>query len=264
VKLAETLFDSGACLVVFQGFHCSQRRDVRTAGMDFSLVGLGTGIYSTLLARQQYSAVFPLFPTAASYAATDSYGAAYKGETAIANCCINNDSNVSCLLPLTAPMRVALLTHADLPRRSEKDKIILGETCLPNTMQFVEKRKYASGPLYHFNNSSDPSKSDRLFERFVAAEWSRRRAGDRPVSDRLGGDVLVTTAYYRDYGHNIIIGDNSIIGSDCQLLGSGRVAIGSNTKIGARVTISTQGGPLSRDNQSRARAGSQVAELIQW
>jgi hypothetical protein len=36
VKPAETLFDSGACLVVLSGFHCSQRGDVRTAGMDFS------------------------------------------------------------------------------------------------------------------------------------------------------------------------------------------------------------------------------------
>jgi hypothetical protein len=37
VKLAETLFDSGAYLVVLQGFHCSQRGDVRTAGIDFTL-----------------------------------------------------------------------------------------------------------------------------------------------------------------------------------------------------------------------------------
>jgi hypothetical protein len=36
LKLAETLFDSGACLVVLRGFHCSQRGDVRTAGVDFS------------------------------------------------------------------------------------------------------------------------------------------------------------------------------------------------------------------------------------
>jgi hypothetical protein len=35
VKLAETLFDSGACLVVLSGFHCSQWGAVRTAGMDF-------------------------------------------------------------------------------------------------------------------------------------------------------------------------------------------------------------------------------------
>jgi hypothetical protein len=37
VKLVETLFDSGSHLVVLGRFHCSQRRDVRTAGMDFNI-----------------------------------------------------------------------------------------------------------------------------------------------------------------------------------------------------------------------------------
>jgi hypothetical protein len=40
LKLAETLFDSGARLVVLGRFHCSQRGDVRTAGMDFTQVHL--------------------------------------------------------------------------------------------------------------------------------------------------------------------------------------------------------------------------------
>jgi hypothetical protein len=31
------LFDSGSHLVVLGRFHCSQRRDVRTAGMDFNI-----------------------------------------------------------------------------------------------------------------------------------------------------------------------------------------------------------------------------------
>jgi acetyltransferase-like isoleucine patch superfamily enzyme len=144
-------------------------------------------------------------------------------------------------------MRGALLTHASLPPRCEKDRIISGETCLPNTMQLVEKRKNTSGPLDHFNSDSDPSKSNRPFERFVAPEWSCRRAGDRPVSGRLGSDVLMTAPCNRDYGYNIIIGDNVVIGPDCQMLGSGRVAIGSNTKVGARVTISTlEGSAVTR------------------
>jgi hypothetical protein len=38
VKLGETLFDSGARLVVLGRFHCSRQGDVRTPGMDFSNV----------------------------------------------------------------------------------------------------------------------------------------------------------------------------------------------------------------------------------
>jgi hypothetical protein len=37
IKLTETLFDSGARLVVLGRFHCSRWEDVRTAGMDFSV-----------------------------------------------------------------------------------------------------------------------------------------------------------------------------------------------------------------------------------
>jgi hypothetical protein len=36
IKLTETLFDSGARLVVLGRFHCSRWEDVRTAGMDFT------------------------------------------------------------------------------------------------------------------------------------------------------------------------------------------------------------------------------------
>jgi hypothetical protein len=36
VKLGETLFDSGARLVVLGRFHCSRQGDVRTPGMDFT------------------------------------------------------------------------------------------------------------------------------------------------------------------------------------------------------------------------------------
>jgi hypothetical protein len=41
VKLGETVFDSGAHLVVLGLFHCSHWGDVRTAGMDFSFCFLG-------------------------------------------------------------------------------------------------------------------------------------------------------------------------------------------------------------------------------
>ena len=44
VKLGETLFDSGARLVVLRGFHCSHWGDVRTAGMDFNYLVLFAGI----------------------------------------------------------------------------------------------------------------------------------------------------------------------------------------------------------------------------
>jgi acetyltransferase-like isoleucine patch superfamily enzyme len=62
--------------------------------------------------------------------------------------------------------------------------------------------------------------------------------------------------FFCDYGYNIPIGDNSIIGPDCQLLNSGRIAVGRNTKIGARVTISTLRVPTDK----RSLKGSEGIE----
>jgi hypothetical protein len=38
VKLAESLFDSGAHLVVLERFHCSLRSDVLPVGVDFTSI----------------------------------------------------------------------------------------------------------------------------------------------------------------------------------------------------------------------------------
>jgi acetyltransferase-like isoleucine patch superfamily enzyme len=66
----------------------------------------------------------------------------------------------------------------------------------------------------------------------------------------------VSVPFYCDYGYNLSVGDNVIIGPGCQLLDSGRIAIGRNTKIGARVTIST----LEEPTVTRLPKGSRGIE----
>jgi acetyltransferase-like isoleucine patch superfamily enzyme len=66
----------------------------------------------------------------------------------------------------------------------------------------------------------------------------------------------VSAPFHCDYGYNLSIGDNAVIGSDCQMLDSGRIVIGSNTKIGARVTIST----LKEPTDTRPIEGSERTE----
>jgi acetyltransferase-like isoleucine patch superfamily enzyme len=52
--------------------------------------------------------------------------------------------------------------------------------------------------------------------------------------------MQVATPFHWRYGYNISCADNVVIGPDCQLLDSGRISIGENTRIGARVLITTR------------------------
>jgi acetyltransferase-like isoleucine patch superfamily enzyme len=133
------------------------------------------------------------------------------------------------------------------------------EPFLPNTAQLVDGRKLSFQPSCSFNKAVVPMDSGergRLFERIVAAEWIYPRAGERQVTGHLGGGISVSAPFYCNYGYNISIGDNAIIGPDCRFRDSGRIAIGKNTKIGARVIIST----LEEPTVTRLPKGSKGTE----
>ncbi|KAF3029578.1 Maltose acetyltransferase [Didymella keratinophila] len=127
--------------------------------------------------------------------------------------------------------------------------MLSGEPFLPDTAQLVGERDFCSQALFRFNtakssrcNTAEPSVSHRRglsFEPIVAAWWIYPRVGERQVTGYLGHGVNVSAPFHCDYGYNLSIGDDVAIGPSCQLLDSGRIAIGRNTKIGARVTIST-------------------------
>ena len=82
------------------------------------------------------------------------------------------------------------------------------------------------------------------------------RAASHCKTGHLGHGVNVSALFHCDYGYNLSIGDNAVIGPGCQLLDSGRITIGNNTKIGARVTIST----LEEPTDTRSPTGSERTE----
>jgi acetyltransferase-like isoleucine patch superfamily enzyme len=107
----------------------------------------------------------------------------------------------------------------------------------------------------------DSDDHGRLFKRIVAAERIEPRAGVRQVTGHLGGGINVSAPFHCDYGYNLSIGDNVIIGPGCQLLDSGRIAIGRNTQISARVTISTLEEPavtMSLERSERTKTAREV------
>ncbi|KAJ8105323.1 hypothetical protein OPT61_g10248 [Boeremia exigua] len=173
-----------------------------------------------------------------------------------------------------APMAAAPLapspprySHPPLPPKSEKDKMLSGEPFLPYTEQLIDERTLCSGAVYRFNSLSNAavqiaaSERERQFEYIIAARWIYSRPGERRVTGHLGSGINVAIPFHCDYGYNISIGDNVVIGPSSQLLDSGRIAIGRNTRIGARVTISSIK-PPSDAKMLKGSKGTEIAREV--
>jgi acetyltransferase-like isoleucine patch superfamily enzyme len=136
--------------------------------------------------------------------------------------------------------------------------MLSGEPFLSNAAQLVDERDLSSQALFRFNTAVQKDFGERawLFKRIIAAEWIYPRAGERQITGHLGHGVNIFIPFHCDYGYNLFIGDNAVLGPGCQLLDSGRIVIGRDTKIGARVTIST----LEEPTDTRPMQGSERTE----
>jgi acetyltransferase-like isoleucine patch superfamily enzyme len=123
-----------------------------------------------------------------------------------------------------------------------------GEPFMSNSTQLVDDRRQCAAVLYRFNTvDAVPEVVWRMRERYfratIEAAWIQPRCGDRLVGGRLGSNAHVATPFHCDYGYNVSIGDNVIMGPNLKLLDSARISIGRNTRIGGCVTITTLEAP---------------------
>jgi acetyltransferase-like isoleucine patch superfamily enzyme len=165
---------------------------------------------------------------------------------------------VSPALAAQAASSVSHSTQPSLSPKSEKDKMLSGQPFLPNTERLVDERGLSSQASFRFNTAVQKAPDERswLFRQLVTARWVYPRAGERQVTGLFGHGVNVSAPFHCDYGYNLSVGDNAVLGPGCQLLDSGRIVIGRNTKIGARVTIST----LKEPTLTRPMEGSERTE----
>jgi acetyltransferase-like isoleucine patch superfamily enzyme len=144
-----------------------------------------------------------------------------------------------------------------------------GEPFKPFDEQLMDERTKCTGVVLSFNSTGNPSvqigKGDRErnFKRIVAAGWMQPHHVDNrpgvPHGGHCGSNISVATPFHCDYGYNISLGDNVVIGAHSLLLDSARIAIGSNTTIGARVIIST----LKTPTDPKALKGNNGTEVAQ-
>lgn len=136
---------------------------------------------------------------------------------------------------------------------------------MPYDRQLTDERHLCTGAVNQFNSTTSAAvaiardERGRHFKTIIAARWIPPRTTERHIGGHLGGNVHVTAPFHCDYGYNISIGDNVVIGPSCQLLDSARICIGRNSKIGARVTISTMKTPTD----PKSLKGSNGHEIAQ-
>jgi acetyltransferase-like isoleucine patch superfamily enzyme len=140
-----------------------------------------------------------------------------------------------------------------------------GEPFVSYHVQLVDERTKCAGAVYRFNTGNAAARvaqsiHELCLKEIVEARWAQPCHGASLVGC-LGGGVHIATPFHCDYSYNVSIGDNVIIGPDCQLLDSVRITIGRNTMIGARVTITTLRTPTDT-KALKGSYGTEVAEAV--
>lgn len=102
----------------------------------------------------------------------------------------------------------------------------------------TEKEKMLSGALY---NAGDP---ELVWERNRAKALCEKLnvlpSGDGPARERVlsqlfghtGGNIVVNSVFWCDYGYNIRVGDNFYVNHNCVILDCMPVTFGDNVMIG--------------------------------
>jgi hypothetical protein len=106
--------------------------------------------------------------------------------------------------------------------KTEKERMLHGELFKLFNKQLMDERTKCTGVVFSFNSTGSPSVQigrgdrERNFKRIVAAGWMQpRHIDNRPgvyYGGYCGSNISVATPFYCDYGYNISLGDNVVIG----------------------------------------------------
>lgn len=127
--------------------------------------------------------------------------------------------------------------------RTEKEKMIAGETYDPADKELLTRWNLAKKLMMEFNNTS----------------FSDRKRLNEILSQLLGSkgeNVWISGPFFVDYGENIHIGNNCEINMNCVFLDCNKITIGDNSGIGPAVNIYAVGHPIKASQRlSEAKDG---------
>jgi acetyltransferase-like isoleucine patch superfamily enzyme len=113
-----------------------------------------------------------------------------------------------------------------------------GETIQPNDPEAYRLRKASFATkslLVQLNNSSNPAEIREFLTQITGSE--------------IHESVAVFTPLYINYGKNTTIGKNVFINFDCVFLDLGGITIEDNVLIAPKVSLLSEGHPLSPENR---------------
>lgn len=177
--------------------------------------------------------------------------------------------------PSTDPQMAAqlALSHTQYPfnnnkPRTQKEEMLSGREYFPFDSELVSERLRCSAACWRFNNSTNPNtgvsavERARLFREILNPRDSINLPPPQMVSSttragRVGQEVVVESPFTCDYGYNITIGNNVMIGRNCTILDPVEINIGDNCIIGTNVTL--LGAKIFPD--PKKRAGSKSTQI---
>ena len=131
-----------------------------------------------------------------------------------------------------------------MPQRSEKEKMLAGETynCLDPDLD--SERRRTKHLLWLYNHSEDPIERQKILARLVK---------------HLGQEVLIESPFYCSYGSNTYLGNYVYVNFQCVIVDNNEVNIGNHVMIGPAVQIYTAAHHLQAEPRNR---GLEVAKPI--
>ncbi|MCJ1388787.1 Maltose acetyltransferase [Xylographa bjoerkii] len=175
-----------------------------------------------------------------------------------------------------AALQNPILTQRPAPHfrveLTEREKMLRGEYYLPYTSALMADREQCAAAVWRFNNSTNPTNGNSPEERlrFFKAILSLRPSSEPlpptaegrdqdpaylPVGS-VGPGVVVEAPFHCDYGYNINIGSNVIIGPDCRITDTCAVTIGNNVVFspGVKLVCATYGIDPRERRKGKGRA----------
>ena len=131
-----------------------------------------------------------------------------------------------------------------MPLRSEREKMLAGETYDIFDPDLVAQRQRAKELLRRFN---------------LTEPEPERRAILQQLLGHIGQDSVIEPPFYCSYGQNTHIGDHVFLNSLCTILDNSEVRIGNHVMFGPVVQIYTAAHPLQAETRNR---GLEVAKSV--
>ncbi|KAI0394667.1 hypothetical protein F5Y17DRAFT_244106 [Xylariaceae sp. FL0594] len=144
------------------------------------------------------------------------------------------------------------LSHSQYPPSTskpptQKEEMLSGREYYPFDSELVLERQRCSAACWRFNNSTNPNtgvsvtERSRLFHQILAPKepinLSAQLVSSMTRAGRVGHEVVVEAPFTCDYGYNITIGNNVLIGRNCTILDPMSIHIGDNCFVGPNVTL---------------------------